>query len=81
MLVDKADAKRHLRLIVADGEPLDLELDQKLASAESAVLDYVSRNQPGMLSGAGVDQSGGDAGERAGGRPARPGRPVALPGG
>lgn len=46
-LVSKATAKQHLRLTVADGHPLDLELDQKLAAAEAAVVDYVSRNEPG----------------------------------
>jgi hypothetical protein len=47
MLVEKADAKQHLRLTVADGHPLDGELDQKLAAAEAAIVDYVSRNEPG----------------------------------
>lgn len=47
MLVEKAVAKQHLRLTVADGHPLDVELDHTLAGAEAAVLDYVSRNEPG----------------------------------
>jgi hypothetical protein len=47
MLVDKAEAKRHLRLVVPDGHPLDLELTHKLRAAEAAVVDYVSRNEPG----------------------------------
>lgn len=47
MLVDKAVAKQHLRLTVADGHPLDVELDQKLAAAEAAIMDYVARNEPG----------------------------------
>jgi hypothetical protein len=47
MLVDHADAKQHVRLTVADGSPLDLELAQKLAAAEAAIVDYVSRNEPG----------------------------------
>lgn len=49
MLVDKGVAKQHLRLTVADGHPLDVELVHKLAAAEAAVVDYVSRNQPGTI--------------------------------
>jgi hypothetical protein len=47
MLVDHADAKQHVRLTVADDSPLDLELKLKLAAAEAAILDYVTRNEPG----------------------------------
>ena len=47
MLVDYADAKQHVRLTVADGSPLDVELALKLAAAEAAILDYVMRNEPG----------------------------------
>jgi hypothetical protein len=47
MLVEKADATQHLRLTVAEGHPLAVELDRKLAAAEAAILDYVGRNEPG----------------------------------
>lgn len=47
MLVDKAVAKQHLRLTVPDGHPLDVELDHKLGAAEAAIVDYISRNEPG----------------------------------
>ena len=47
MLVDRTAAKAHLRLATPDGDPMDADLDQKLAAAEDHVLDYVSRNEPG----------------------------------
>jgi hypothetical protein len=47
MLVDRAAAKAHLRILTPDGDPTDLDFDQKLAAAEDHVLDYVSRNEPG----------------------------------
>jgi hypothetical protein len=47
MLVDHADAKQHVRLTVVDGSPLDVELALKLAAAEAAILDYITRNEPG----------------------------------
>jgi len=47
MLVDLVDAKQHVRLTVADSDPLAVELALKLEAAEAAILDYVMRNEPG----------------------------------
>jgi hypothetical protein len=47
MLVETAAARQHVRLTVVDGDPLAVELDLKLAAAEAAILDYVTRNEPG----------------------------------
>lgn len=52
MLVDKATAKQHLRLTVADGSPQDAELEHKLRAAEDIIIDYVSRNEPGATAAA-----------------------------
>jgi hypothetical protein len=46
--VTLAGAKKHLKILTADGHPDDGELQEKLDAAEAAILRYVSRSPAGL---------------------------------